>query len=119
MAKRTQKVHVEPLVLMASMYHEYLYLDEVFVKNRQCLFGVKSELYNTVKADLDKYEGAYLMYQAATEKYKKTMSFRDKCETQLLEWGELLYGEVRYSSDKEREQYGIKEYKYKKHYRRR
>lgn len=111
----TKPINAEPLVLMASMYDEYMYLDEVFVKNHQCLFGVKAELYNTVKADLDKYEGAYIMYQAALKKYSNqcryTTNSRNYWDTRLLSWGELLYGEGRWNSSKERKQYGIKEYK--------
>lgn len=117
MAKRnnvkTTAISVEPLVLMASMYDEYLYLDAVFVQKHQCLFGVKAELYNTVKADIDAYEGAYTMYQALRRRYHKELvcNSRLRYETRLLEWGELLYGEERWTSDKEREDYGIKKYK--------
>lgn len=107
--KNTKTVHTEPLVLMASMYDEYRYLDVVFVQNHMCLFGVKAELYNTVKASLDAYEGAYTLYKAARSKYCK--SFRDMRETRILEWGELLYGETRWDSDQERKDYGIKTFK--------
>ena len=115
MKKRTMKpINSEPLVIMASMYEEYMYLDIVFVQKHQCLFGVKSELYNTVKADIEAYEGAYIMYKAARSKYVKTS--KDRYDTKLLDWGELLYGETRWDSDQERKEYGIKKFK-PKYYR--
>lgn len=106
--------YVDSLILMASMYDEYLYLDIAFVKEHKCLFGVKSELYNTVKANKDAYEGAYLLYRALYKRFHKEiirLNFSTKVETELLDWGELLYGETRYDSDKERKDYGIKEFK--------
>lgn len=116
MAKTTTNkvtINTEPLVLMASMYDEYLYLDIMFVQKHQCLFGVKAELYNTVKANLDTYEGAYTLYKAACKKYSKQLyiSYRLRKQIRLLDWGELLYGETRYDSDKERKEYNIKAYK--------
>ena len=114
MVKTTKvTINTESLILMASMYDEYKYLDTVFVQKRQCLFGVKAELYNTVKANLNAYEGAYILYQAARKRYHKSYGYFDarSWDIRLLDWGELLYGEVRWSSDKERAQYGIKAYK--------
>lgn len=115
MAIKTSRVTVnpEPLVVMASMYDEYKYLDIVHVQKHQNLFGVKAELYNMVKADLDAYEGAYMLYQAACKRYYKSYGYFDARDwnIRLLDWGEILYGEVRYCSDKERAQYDIKEYK--------
>ena len=107
-----QYLNPEPLVLMASMYREYVYLDINFVQKHQCLFGVKAELYNMVKADLVAYEGAYNMWENAYKKYaySKQCSYKTRKQMQLLDWGELLYGEVRFCSDKERKQYGIKFY---------
>lgn len=116
--RKTRKVTVnpEPLVLMASMYDEYLYLDTVFVQKHQCLFGVKAELYNTVKADLDKYEGAWLLYEATYNKYYTQFryNYQLKHQVDLLDWGVLLYGEERWDSDEERSQYGIKKYRPKR-----
>ena len=109
--KRPVTVNPEPLVLMASLYDEYLYLDTMFVQRHQCLFGVKAELYNMVKANIDVYEGAYLLYKAAYKKYYTRFDYRTRHQIELLDWGVLLYGEERYSSEKERSQYGIKMYK--------
>lgn len=117
MAKTSRvTVNPEPLVLMASMYDEYMYLDIAFVQRHQCLFGVKAELYNMVKDNLDAYEGAYMLYKAARKRYHKSYGYFDarSWDIRLLDWGELLYGETRWSSDKERAQYGIKEYKPKR-----
>jgi hypothetical protein len=118
MAKTSRvTVNPEPLVLMASMYDEYLYLDIVFVQKHQCLFGVKAELYNTVKANLDAYEGAYILYKAAYKKYYNQFKYNYQLmsKVDLLDWGMLLYGEIRWCSNKERKDYGIKEYKPKYH----
>lgn len=117
MATSKVTVNPEPLVLMASMYDEYLYLDIVFVQKHQCLFGVKAELYNMVKANLDAYEGAYTLYKAALKKYYKQFmcDYRTKHQVDLLNWGVLLYGEERWDTNKERIQYGIKKYKPKYH----
>ena len=110
---KTKKMtaNTEPLIYMASLYNEYLYLDTVFVQRHQCLFGVKAELYNMVKANIDVYEGAYLLYKAAYKKYYTQFDYRTRHQIELLDWGVLLYGEERYSSEKERSQYGIKMYK--------
>lgn len=119
MTKKEKKyVTPDPLVYMASMYAEYCYLEHTFVQNHQVLFGVKAELYNMVKAELDVYEGAWHLYCAACKKYSKYICYNyySKRQTDLMEWGELLYGEVRYDSDKERKQYGIKKYQPKKRY---
>lgn len=115
--RKNVTINTEPLILMASMYDEYLYLDITFVQNHQCLFGVKSELYNTVKANLDAYEGAYILYRAAQKRYHEQLigNPEKKMQIRLLDWGELLYGETRWSSDEERAEYGIRAYnKYKK-----
>ena len=82
-------VNPEPLVLMASLYDEYLYLDTMFVQRHQCLFGVKAELYNLVNSNLDAYEGAYLLYKAAYKKYYAQVDYYTKHQVELLKWGTL------------------------------
>ena len=114
MAKVTKNITPDPLVYMASMYAEYCYLDHTFIQKHQCLFGVKAELYDMVRAEIDRYEGAWHLYWAACKKY--CVPYQKKNSgTNLLDWGELLYGEVRFDSSTERKQYRIKPYNpYKK-----
>lgn len=84
---------IEELYLAASMYNEYKFLEETFLNKHWVLFGVKQELVDVVRADLEMYEAAYNMYMTAI-KYKYGYARYGYAMKVPMHWQVLLYDGV-------------------------
>ena len=96
--KTTATINVEPIVIMASLYHVAT-TPVVEVKLEANAKVVFDELKETVAANFCAYEGAYELYDALCDRFCTEIerNFGYKRATRLLTFSELCYGKFRES----------------------